>query len=172
MCGSHPSATLTRAWYVSLRASTAPEAGYLSLRYAAELQDVPLRVAHTLLGRCFALLPRELGGVCRLRYSLALWRLLAAAPVLVLRAGWGAARTNRWMYHALRPCEPKRVHRHSQRQGLLSTLSAASKETDHCILHRLLRWEAGRVAIGPELIVQLVRTCLDGHACAVEALRE
>ena len=49
-----------------------------------------------------------------------------------------------------------------------SLLSCAHRRT----LHRLIRWETGRVAISLELIVELVCAGLDGHARAVEALWE
>ena len=49
-----------------------------------------------------------------------------------------------------------------------SLLTGAHRST----LYWLIRREAGRVAIRLELIVQLVCAGLDGHACAVEALRE
>ena len=43
-------------------------------------------------------------------------------------------------------------------------------KTHCCILHRFPRRELRRVAVCGELVVELVCTCLDGHACAVEAL--
>ena len=51
-------------------------------------------------------------------------------------------------------------------------MSYNHKDAHRCTFHGLLRWEARRDAIGPELIVQLVCAGLDGHASAVEALRK
>ena len=55
----------------------APEAGQLCLGNATLLQDVPLRAARALLRYSFALLSRELGGVCRLCLALPLCGLHA-----------------------------------------------------------------------------------------------
>ena len=68
--------------------------------------------------------------------------------------------------------QAKRAQSRFQAQGFLTQMSHAYTEPHRCVFHRLLGWEARRVTIGPELIVQLVCAGLDGHASAVEALRK
>ena len=72
----------------------APEAGQLCLGDAALLQDVPLRAARALLSHSFALLSRELGGVCWLCLALTLCGLHA---VYIINAVSGSRISDFWM---------------------------------------------------------------------------